>query len=204
MPYYHLLILSLYLRLVSSLIDFDLTYTIRSTNPVFPGLVPFNFTRTHRSWSVDDSAEYYFGAENTFQSSEHFGTHIDAPYHGSNTSWTVDQIPLERLVSIQALIVDVSKKSSRIPNYQIQVNDLNENVIKQANGYFVLLFYTGKSRDWPDQQAYAGGYTIEELDFAGLSPGLASYLVKTYLEKLVGVGIDTLSSKNISSRKKMI
>jgi kynurenine formamidase len=183
------------LPLIFCVINFDLTHTIKSTNPGYPGIVPFNFTQVYTGWGLDDSNENYFKALNTFITSEHFSTHIDAPYHGSNTSWTVEQIPFERLVSIQGLIVDVSKKSSRIPNYQISIEDLNENVLKEANGFFVLLFYTGKTQFWPDQIAYAGGDTRETLEFPGLSAQLASYLVDQYSEKLVGVGIDTLSSK---------
>jgi len=195
MQFFYLLFIFLNIKPIFSLISFDLTHTIKSTNPIFPGLTPFNFTQTFTNWKEDDSNKYYFQALNTFVTSEHFGTHIDAPYHGSNTSWTVEQIPFERLVSIQALIVDVSKKSSRIENYQIKIEDLNEDIMKKANGYFVLLFYTGKSTFWPDQEAYAGGHIREELEFPGLSAELASYLANNYSEKLVGVGIDTLSSR---------
>jgi kynurenine formamidase len=194
MQFFHLLFLLFNIKSIFSLVSFDLTYTIKSTNPTFPGSV-FNFTQQFTSWKQDGSHEDYFVAFNTLTTSEHFGTHIDAPYHLSYTSWTIEQIPFERLVSIQALIVDVSKQSSKTKNYQIQIEDLNEQVIKQATGFFVLLFYTGRSKFWPDQKAYAGGSTIAELEFPGLSAQLASYLVEKYSKNLVGVGIDTLSSR---------
>lgn len=185
---------------ILSLIHFDLTHTIKPTGPIYPGLIPFNFTQVVTIWEPDDFNQTYFKALNTFITSEHFGTHIDAPYHGSNTSWTVEQIPFERLVSIQALIVDVSKKSSKIANYQITIEDLNENLLTEIKGYFVLLFYTGKSQFWPDQVGYAGSNNREKLQFPGLSVELASHLVKKYSKQLVGVGIDTLSSKILFSR----
>jgi kynurenine formamidase len=194
MQFLHVFFVFFNIKLIVSLINFDLTHTIRSTDPIFPGLTPFNFTQTFTSWRQDEANEYYFAALNTFVTGEHFGTHIDAPYHGSNTSWTLEQIPFERLVSIQALIVDVSKKSLKIQNYEIQIEDLNENVLKQADGFFVLLFYTGKTQFWPNQEEYAGGNTREQLKFPGLSRQLAAYLVDKYSDKLVGVGIDTLSS----------
>lgn len=194
MQLFYLLFVLVHIQSAISLISIDLTHTIKSTNPIFPGLTPFNFTETRTSWAQDDSNAYYFKAKNTFITDEHFGTHIDAPYHGSNTSWTIEQIPFERLVSIQALIVDVSKKSARNANYPIEIEDLNEETMKQATGYFVLLFYTGKSKFWPNQKNFAGGHTREELAFPGLSPQLASHLTMKYSEKLVGVGIDTLSS----------
>lgn len=183
-----------------SLIHFDLTHTIKSVSPIYPGLVPFNFTQVRTIWEPDEANQTYFKALNTFITSEHFGTHLDAPYHGSNMSWTVEQIPFERLVSVQALIVDVSKKSSKIGNYEITIADLNENLLTEAKGYFVLLFYTGKSQFWPDQIGYAGSSIREELQFPGLSIELASHLVKKYSQQLVGVGIDTLSSKSLISR----
>lgn len=200
MQFGHLLFLWISVKSIFGAIHVDLTHSIKSTDPIFPGLIPFNFTQTVASWKRDDLNESYFVALNTFLTSEHFGTHIDAPYHGSNTSWTVEQIPLERLVSIKGLTVDVSKKSSRVQNYHIQIEDLNEGVMNEANGYFVLLIYTGKSKFWPNQEAYAGGDRKDKLDFPGLSPQLASHLVTKYAGKLVGVGIDTLSSK--SSQKK--
>ena len=174
---------------------FDLSYSIRSTDPIFPGLVPFNFTQKFANWKYDDSNQGYFQALNIFTTSEHFGTHIDAPYHGSNTSWTVDEIPFERLVSIQAIIVDVSQKSLKKKNYCIEIEDLNEKLLEKATGFFVLLFYTGKSKYWPDQKRYAGGSVKQELDFPGLSASLATHLVNKYSKTLVGVGIDALSSK---------
>ena len=182
------------------LIHFDLTHTIKSTDPIFPGLLPFNYTQTFSIWEPDEFNQTYFKALNIFVTSEHFGTHIDAPYHGSNTSWKVDQIPFERLVSIQALIVDVSDKSAKTSNYQITIKDLNEEILKDAKGFFVLLFYTGKSRFWPDQIGYAGSSKREELNFPGLSIELASHLVSQYSKQLVGVGIDTLSSKSLIYR----
>lgn len=185
---------------IVSLINFDLSHTIRSTDPIFPGLLPFNYTQTFSIWEPDEFNQTYFKALNIFTTSEHFGTHLDAPYHGSNTSWKVDQIPFERLVSIQALIVDVSDKSAKTSNYQITIKDLNEKILKEAEGFFVLLFYTGKSRFWPDQVGYAGGVRREDLNFPGLSIELASHLVNQYSKQLVGVGIDTLSSKSFISR----
>lgn len=178
--------------------SFDLTYPIKTTDPVFPGLISFNFTEKIATWKIDEKNQSYFQSLNIFTTTEHFGTHIDAPYHGSSSSWTLTDIPFDRLVSIQGLIVDVSKKVKRTTNYEIQINDLNEKVLQQATGYFVLLFYTGKSKAWPDQDEYAGGSTRDELDFPGLSDELAEYLVEKYSKKLVGVGIDTLSSKIFS------
>jgi len=36
-------------------------------------------------------------ATNTFETAEHVGTHMDAPFHFGEDGWKVGDIPLERL-----------------------------------------------------------------------------------------------------------
>src|SRR5688572_33510947 len=50
------------------------------------------------------SAGYYYAANNFF-TSEHGGTHVDAPIHFAQGHQTVDQIPIERLLG-EAVVVD--------------------------------------------------------------------------------------------------
>ena len=129
------------------------------------------------------------------------GTHIDAPYHFSPTGWKVDEIPLSHLVSVHARIVDVSKQCSQDRNYLITIDDVkNSNLsVPETDAEtgekfsFILIFYTGWAKYWPDQTTYAGDKS--DLHFPGLSEQLAIYLVNTYGDKFVGAGIDTLSSK---------
>jgi kynurenine formamidase len=45
---------------------------------------------------VTDKGYYY--ASNNYSGNEHGGTHIDAPVHFAQGRWTVDQIPLDRLI----------------------------------------------------------------------------------------------------------
>ena len=128
------------------------------------------------------------------------GTHVDAPYHFYPKGWKVDEIPLERLVSVPTRIVDVSKQCENDRNYLITIDDVQKNGIQLPSAdrdekfYFILLFYTGWTKFWPDQRTYAGP-ADDDLQFPGLSEELAEYLVTNYAENLVGVGIDTLSSK---------
>ena len=42
--------------------------------------------------------------------SEHVGTHMDAPFHFNPSGWTTDQIPLEVLVDVPGVVVDISEK----------------------------------------------------------------------------------------------
>ena len=38
------------------------------------------------------------------------GTHMDAPFHFNPKGWTTDQIPLELMVDIPGVVVDISEK----------------------------------------------------------------------------------------------
>jgi kynurenine formamidase len=180
----------------------DLTHTIQANIPLFPSLTGFNFTDRIAKWTNNVNNDLaYFYATNTFTTSEHTGTHIDAPYHFSSTGWKVDEIPLEHLVSIPARIIDVSKQCEHNRNYlitrhDVEMNDLSISQVQENRddkARFVLLFYTGWTKYWPNQQMYAGNHST--LSFPGLSEDLAHYLIDQYENQLVGIGIDTLSSE---------
>src|SRR5687768_15354028 len=62
-------------------------------------------------------AGYYY-ASNNFFTSEHGGTHIDAPVHFAQGRQSVDQIPLDRLVG-PAVVIDVTAASTGNADYQV-------------------------------------------------------------------------------------
>ncbi|CAF4762564.1 unnamed protein product, partial [Rotaria sp. Silwood2] len=90
--------------------------------PFFPTQTRFNFTQRTIQWISNESSFFY--SSNTFITSEHMGTHIDAPYHFSSTGWKVDEIPLKHLISIHARVIDVSKQCQRNKNYLIKIDDV--------------------------------------------------------------------------------
>src|SRR5512145_86240 len=53
----------------------------------------------------------YYYASNNFATSEHGGTHVDAPVHFAQGKWSVDQIPVQQLMG-DAAVVDVSAASA--------------------------------------------------------------------------------------------
>ena len=73
------------------------------------------FWPTAESFRLDKVADgvtpqgYYYAANN-FATSEHGGTHIDAPVHFAQGHRSVDQIPLDQLVG-EAIVVDVTAAS---------------------------------------------------------------------------------------------
>jgi kynurenine formamidase len=51
-------------------------------------------------------------ADNTYEASEHVGTHIDAPFHMVEDGWKVGDIPLQRF-----FVPGQSPMEKKIPNF---------------------------------------------------------------------------------------
>ena len=138
----------------------------------------------------------YYYAANNFATAEHGGTHLDAPVHFAEGRWSVEQIPLDRLVG-DAAVVDVSAKCATQPDYQVTVDDLTawEQAHGSLNGSIVLL-RTDFSKRWPDAAQYLGTAergesAVPKLHFPGLHPEAAKWLAANRTVK--AVGIDTAS-----------
>jgi kynurenine formamidase len=138
----------------------------------------------------------YYYAANNFSSSEHGGTHIDAPVHFAKGHRSVDQIPLDQLVGA-AVVVDVTAASERQPDYQVTTSDFTE--WERVNGPIaagaIVLIRTGYSRRWPDAARYLGtaergAGAVAKLHFPGLHPDAARWLVD---RRVRAVGLDTAS-----------
>lgn len=141
-------------------------------------------------------AGYYYAANN-FCTSEHGGTHLDAPVHFAEGKWSTDQIPLERLVG-PAVVVDVTDQSAADPDYQITPDVLE--AWEHTNGSIpdgaAILFRTGWGKRWPDRVKYLGTPKIgpegvAELHFPGIHPETARRLAAR--GTVDAVGIDTAS-----------
>jgi kynurenine formamidase len=138
----------------------------------------------------------YYYAANTFATAEHGGTHLDAPVHFAQGRWSVDQIPLEQLMGVAA-VIDVSAKCAAQPDYQVTAADLEgwERANGSLNG-LILLIRTDYSKRWPDAARYLGTAergeaAVAKLHFPGLHPEAAKWLVSN--RALKAVGIDTAS-----------
>jgi kynurenine formamidase len=139
----------------------------------------------------------YYYAAHRFRTAEHGGTHIDAPIHFAEGGWSVDEVPLERLVG-EAVLVDVDAACARDRDHQIGVRDLEaweERHGRIPKGAIVLL-RTGFARHWPDRAAYLGTAergpaAVEELHFPGLHADAARWLVAE--REIRAVGLDTAS-----------
>jgi kynurenine formamidase len=140
-------------------------------------------------------AGYYYAANNFF-TSEHGGTHIDAPVHFAQGRQTVDEIPIDRLIG-QAFVVDVTRTSEADADYQVTVGDFQR---AEQDGAIppdaIVLIRTGFSRRWPDAARYLGTSArgpdaVSQLHFPGLHPDAAKWLISE--RRIKAIGIDTAS-----------
>ncbi|MGE0464020.1 MAG: cyclase family protein [Vicinamibacterales bacterium] len=171
----------------------DLSHEYSAEAVFWPTADPFRLDVVAAGMTPDG---YYYAANN-FATSEHGGTHLDAPIHFAEGRWTVEQIPLERLVG-DAVVVDVSAASAAQPDYQVRVADFT--AWEQAHGTIaegdIVLIRTDYSRRWPDAATYLGtaergASAVARLHFPGLHPDAARWLAET--RKVKAVGIDTAS-----------
>ena len=171
----------------------DLSHTYDSQTIYWPTAEGFQLRRDADGVTP---AGYYYAA-NSFFTSEHGGTHIDAPVHFAEGHQTVDKIPLERLIG-PAIVVDVTQESERDADYQVTVADFQR--FEQEHGAIpadtIVLLRTGFSRRWPGAERYLGTTKRGEegarsLHFPGLHPDAARWLAAD--RRIRAIGIDTAS-----------
>jgi kynurenine formamidase len=155
----------------------DLGHPLAAADPSWTGDRVFQRTGT--------ASEGYRGG--SFSSDEHFGTHVDAPAHFGG-KWTVDAIPVDRLVR-PGICINLAGKPD---DYQITVADVK--AFEARHGAIpegsIVMFATGWDARWPDRQKYMnerGGVK----HFPGIHPDAAAYLARD--RKVAGLGIDTPS-----------
>jgi kynurenine formamidase len=143
----------------------------------------------------------YWYASSSLCTSEHGGTHLDAPYHFAETGWTTERIPIDALVG-PAAVIDLRAACAADPDHAVTADEIraweNEHGVLPAGAIVVLR--TGWGDRWPDARAYLGDDTpgdASRLRFPGLSPDAARLLAR---RRVAGVGIDTASIDPGSSR----
>jgi kynurenine formamidase len=171
----------------------DLSHDYSDQTVFWPTADPFRLDKVADGVTP---AGYYYAANN-FASSEHGGTHIDAPVHFAKGHRSVDQIPLDQLVG-DAIVVDVATASATQPDYRVSSDDFT--AWERANGAIppgaIVLIRTGYSRFWPDAARYLGtaergDAAVAKLHFPGVHPEAAKWLAET--RHIKAVGLDTAS-----------
>jgi kynurenine formamidase len=171
----------------------DLSHTYDSQAIYWPTAEGFQLRRDAAGITP---AGYYYAA-NSFFTSEHGGTHIDAPVHFAEGHLTVDKIPVQQLIG-PAVVIDVVEQSEKDADYQVTTADLQQ--FEQEHGAIpmdaIVLLRTGFSRRWPGAERYLGTTLRGEegarvLHFPGLHPDAARWIVGN--RRIRAIGIDTAS-----------
>jgi kynurenine formamidase len=165
----------------------DLTHTVSANIPTYePGEGAAFQVKTTATIEKDR----YFAREVSLP--EHFGTHLDAPAHFARGSWTVDQIPEERLVA-PLVVIDIAKKAAQDPDYRLSVDDIAQ--WEKSNGQIpqgsVVMANTGWDSRWNLPDRYRNCDAKGVMHFPGYSLDAAKFLVEA--RGVLGLGIDTLS-----------
>jgi kynurenine formamidase len=169
----------------------DLTHPFDASTVYWPTEKPFSLTVEHKGKTPGG---WWYEA-NRVDMAEHGGTHIDAPVHFAEGKWSVDQIPLDRLIG-PAVVVDISEKAKSSRDAQLTSEDLKNWETKNGRlpDDIILLVHTGWSRFWPDKKKVLGTDKpgdVANLHFPGIAPEAAEWLVRE--RRLRMLGIDTPS-----------
>ena len=130
-------------------------------------------------------------------STNHIATHLDSPIHFAEGKKTADQIEIKELIG-PGVKIDVAAKAEADRDYLISIDDIK--AWEAANGQIaegsIILFSTGFAKRWPDLKTYLGTDqkgpdAVNDLQFPGLDPAAAKWLVAN--RKIKAVGIDTAS-----------
>lgn len=165
----------------------DLTHSLNAALPTYELAKHRRYTEPIMAASGGDG---YFARQIILP--ERYGTHLDAPAHFVHGLWTVDQIPVERLVG-PLVILNVQSKAARNADYRISLDDIGD--WEQVHGHIpqgaVIMANTGWDSRWNSVKDYRNADAHERMHFPGYSIDSARFLVEG--RTAIGLGIDTLS-----------
>src|ERR1041385_2765017 len=166
----------------------DLTYAFDANSVYWPTAEQFKL-ETDFEGMTDKG---YFYSAYRYSAAEHGGTHLDSPVHFAKGHFTVDELPLERLMG-PAILIDVTAKCATNPDYLVSVGDIEsweKHNGKIAPGTIVLL-RTGFGKFYPDRKKYLGteergAEAVAKLHFPGLDPAAARWLTQNQIGRASG------------------
>ena len=171
----------------------DLTYAFDANSVYWPTAEQFKL-ETDFEGMTDKG---YFYSAYRYSAAEHGGTHLDSPVHFAKGHYTVDQLPLERLMG-PAIVIDVIRQCARNADYLVSVADFQN--WERRNGKIqpgtIVLLKTGFGKYYPDAKSYLGtdergAAAVAKLHFPGLDPAAARWLTEN--RKIRAIGLDTAS-----------
>jgi len=171
----------------------DLTYAFDANSVYWPTAEQFKL-ETDFEGMTDKG---YFYSAYRYSAAEHGGTHLDSPVHFAKGHYTVDQLPLERLMG-PAIVIDVIRQCARNADYLVSITDFQN--WERRNGRIqpgtIILLKTGFGKYYPDRKSYLGtdergAAAVAKLHFPGLDPAAARWLTEN--RSIKAIGLDTAS-----------
>ena len=158
----------------------DLGHPLSDADPTWSGRPVFKHTGSTENGIFVGS----------FETDEHFGTHVDAPAHFVPGGWTVDQIPVLRFVR-PAVRIDLRAQVLKNEDYRMTREDVLtfERKYGAIEPGTIVLIMTGWDLRWSDPARYRNEHD-GSLHFPGLSVEAAQVLVQ---RDIAAIGIDTPS-----------
>ena len=169
----------------------DLTHDVSEDAVFWPTADPFVLDTV--AWGMTEGG-YFYSAFN-FASSEHGGTHLDAPIHFAEGRRSTEQVPLSNLIGRAVVVRDAGAGGA---DHLVGVGAFED--WESRNGPIpdgaIVLLDTGWASRWPDAATYLGTdmrgeEAVPELHFPGLDPDAATWLVEN--RNIAALGIDTPS-----------
>jgi kynurenine formamidase len=162
----------------------DLTHELHEDFPTLVG---------RREFARKRRVSYTRAGINIFEltMSEHVGTHIDAPLHFTEHGQSVNEIPLERLVS-PLCVIDIRQKCSSDYDAQLTVDDILRWV--SDNGPMPDGASVAMNSGWSAHmgtEKFRNAGADDQPRFPGIHPEAAEYLLSE--TSTVGLAVDTLS-----------
>lgn len=156
---------------------YDLSQPLNQDAPFWPYYPPFEVKYIKRKAEHGVNAQY-------IQTSNHMGTHLDAPRHFVTGGKTIDQIPLDWLYG-SGVIVDLSDELTDLDLYTPEMIEKRVEVKKGD----ILLLHTG----WGRFAQF--GATPDEERYIHLHPGAHRDMVTWLLDMKIHIwGVDCIST----------
>jgi kynurenine formamidase len=132
---------------------------------------------------------------------EHAGTHLDAPFHFSETGLSAEKLSVEQLV-IPLAVVNVVYQAEQDADYQLSGEDLAKWESKHGRlpaGCCVALHSGWGELATTDPATFIGRDVDGTLHFPGFAPEAAAWLLKE--REVAGIAVDTMSLDHGPSRE---
>lgn len=156
---------------------YDLSQPLNQDAPFWPYYPPFEVKYIKRKAEHGVNAQY-------IMTSNHMGTHLDAPRHFVTGGMTIDQIPLEWLYG-PGVIVNLSDELDELDLY---TRKMIEDRVEVREGDLLIL-HTG----WHKYAQF--GETPDEEKYIHVHPGAHRDMVSWLLKKKIHIwGVDCIST----------